>query len=73
MGWEYILIDAGWHKMTDNELDYIMAYAQYKEVGVWLWYKSGLAEEDRPNTFWDVMSDPQRRKEQYDKIAKWGS
>ena len=72
MGWEYILIDAGWHKMTDNELDYIMAYAQYKEVGVWLWYKSGLAEEDRPNTFWDVMSDPQRRKEQYDKIAKWG-
>lgn len=41
MGWEYMLIDAGWPDMKGGIVEDVVNYATKKGVGVWLWYYSG--------------------------------
>ena len=72
MGWEYILLDAGWHRMAENELNYIMQYAQNKNIGIWLWYHSGAGKPTETIDIWNLMSDPESRNAELDKIQSWG-
>lgn len=71
LGWEYVLLDAGWHRMTEDQLDYVMQYAKDKNVGIWLWYHSGIGSTEEPS-IWNLMSDPERRKAELDRIQAWG-
>lgn len=72
MGWEYILIDAGWHRMPSEDLEKITEYANGKQVGVWLWYHSGAGSSLENITIWNLMSDPQSRRKELDRIQKLG-
>lgn len=52
MGWEYSLIDANWNKMPDGTIEELVAYADERNVGIFLWYNSGgdhteVAEEPK--------------------------
>ena len=40
MGWEYALIDCGWHEMREGNIEGIIDYAKQKNVGIFLWYNS---------------------------------
>ncbi len=72
MGWEYMLIDAGWPEMKDGSVEDVVKYANQKGVGVWLWYHSGSGMPKEPLTVRNVMSDPVERKKELAKIQKWG-
>ena len=72
MGWEYVLLDAGWHKMPPEDLKRIVQYANSKQVGVWLWYHSGAGSSLENITVWNLMSDPQSRQKELERIQKLG-
>lgn len=66
MGYEFILVDAGWDTAKDigrARMPELVEYAQSKGVGVWLWYSSSgwwndIYEQGPIN----VMCDPIKRK-----------
>src|SRR5207248_3542153 len=81
MGWEYILVDAGW---SASWLPTLVTYARARHVGVWIWTSfSALdtaAERDADLPLWKswgvaglkidfVQSDGQARMKWYDAIA----
>ena len=41
MGWEHTLIDANWNLMAAGAIEDLIAYADARGVGVFLWYNSG--------------------------------
>lgn len=72
MGWEYMLIDAGWPEMKGGTAEEVVKYANGKGVGVWLWYHSGAGVPRDSITYRNVMSDPEGRKKEFGKLVKWG-
>ena len=63
MGWEYMLIDAGWQNMGNGgTMEDVVKYAQQKGVGVWLWYHSGAGREKDSVSTHRLMSDPELRR-----------
>lgn len=72
MGWEYTLVDANWDIMRNGTIHDLIAYANEKGVGVFLWYNSGgshNAVTERPRG----MMDQQRvRRYEFERLAKWG-
>ena len=58
--------------MAENELNYIMQYAQNKNIGIWLWYHSGAGKPTETIDIWNLMSDPKSRNAELDKIQSWG-
>ena len=65
MGWEGILVDAGWDKARDigyKRMPELVRYAASKGVGVWLWYSSSGWWNDIVQSPINVMSDPIARK-----------
>ena len=65
MGWEGILIDAGWDTARDigyARMPELVKYAASKGVGVWLWYSSSGWWNDIVQSPINVMSDPIARK-----------
>lgn len=62
MGWEYMLIDAGWPDMKGGNVEDVIKYANGKGVGVWLWYHSG-----------GVLSNDSARVDEFAKLEKWGA
>ena len=72
MGWEYMLIDAGWPEMTGGKVEDVIGYANKKGVGVWLWYHSGAGMPKDPLTVRNVMSNTAERKNEFAKLEKWG-
>lgn len=73
MGWEYVLIDAGWQRMADGgTMEDVVQYANEKGVGIWLWYHSGAGRgEDSPIAH-RLMSDPVQRKIEMKRIHELG-
>ncbi|MDZ4696163.1 MAG: glycoside hydrolase family 97 catalytic domain-containing protein [Deltaproteobacteria bacterium] len=73
LGWEYTLVDAGWHLMTGGTWLDVLAHAKEKKVGVMLWYNSGGVLNDvlraAPR---DLMFDPVIRRAEMKKIAAAG-
>lgn len=72
MGWEYMLIDAGWPEMKGGTVEDVINYANKKGVGVWLWYYSGASLRKDTVTIRNVMSIPSERKKEFAKLEKWG-
>ena len=69
MTWEYMLIDAGWPRMTGGTMEDVVAYANTKGVGVWLWYHCGAGQEITPS---NLMSHPEARKAEFKRIQQLG-
>lgn len=73
MGWEYVLIDAGWQRMTDGgTMEDVVKYASEKGVGIWLWYHSGAGRGDNFPTEQRLMSDPVQRRNEMKRIHELG-
>lgn len=73
MGWEYILIDAGWQRMANGgTMEDVVKYAQPKGVGVWLWYHSGAGRENDTVAARRIMSDPELRRAEMKRISEIG-
>jgi hypothetical protein len=74
LGWEYSLIDLGWHEMGNGgDVRKLIDYAESKNVGIILWYNSGGPHNRVPNACpCDIMHDPAKRKAEMEKIASWG-
>lgn len=72
MGWEYMLIDAGWPDMKGGTVEDVVNYATKKGVGVWLWYYSGSSLRKDTVTIRNLMSIPAERKKEFAKLQKWG-
>jgi len=74
LGWEYSLIDLGWHHMTNGgDIRKLIAYAKAKDVGLILWYNSG-GKHNEVNDAGprDIMCDPLRRVQEMKKLQEWG-
>ncbi len=73
MGWEYSLVDAGWHEMRGGNIEQLVNYANSQNVGILLWYNSGgphtRVMDAGPR---DRMYDPVIRKAEFQKISQWG-
>ena len=73
MGWEYSLVDAGWHEMNSGNIEQLVEYANSKNVGILLWYNSGgphtRVMDAGPR---DRMYDPEVRKAEFKKISQLG-
>jgi alpha-glucosidase len=72
MGWEYSLIDAGWHLMQGGNMEDLVKYANSKNVGIILWYHSGMGREKDTLSMANLMAFPDARKAEFEKIQKWG-
>lgn len=73
MGWEYMLIDAGWQNMGNGgTMEDVVKYAQKKNVGVWLWYHSGAGREQDTIAARRIMSDPELRRAEMQRISEIG-
>ncbi|HJL19397.1 MAG TPA: glycoside hydrolase family 97 catalytic domain-containing protein [Sandaracinaceae bacterium LLY-WYZ-13_1] len=74
MGWEHVLIDAGWDRWEDVEtvMPALVADAEARGVGVLLWYNSGGEHGSSDATPMDRMLDPTVRRAEMDRIAGWG-
>lgn len=73
MGWEYMLIDAGWQRMANGgTMEDVVKYAQQKGVGVWLWYHSGAGRENDTIASRRIMSDPELRRAEMKQISELG-
>ena len=73
LGWEYSLVDANWDIMEGGgTIEDLVKYANEKQIGLLLWYNSGGVHNkvtERPR---DIMSDPEKRKEEFKKLNSWG-
>lgn len=73
MGWEYILIDAGWQQMGNGgTMEDVVKYARQKGVGVWLWYHSGAGRESDTVAARRLMCDPVLRRAEMKRISRLG-
>lgn len=72
MGWEYSLVDANWDEMSGGNITQLIEYANFQNVGIWLWYNSGgeiNKVTERPR---DIMYQPELRKVEFAKLHKMG-
>lgn len=73
MGWEYMLIDAGWQRMSNGgSMEDVVKYAQKKGVGIWLWYHSGAGRDGDSIAANRLMSDTKLRREEMKRISDIG-
>jgi hypothetical protein len=72
MGWEYMLIDAGWYNMKDGDVENIVKYAKKKNVDIWLWYHSGAGRTTDTVNVMNLMSVPDVRKQEMQKLQLLG-
>lgn len=72
MGWEYMLIDAGWPQMTGGSMEDVVRYATSKDVGIWLWYHSGSGQPMDSITNRNLMSNREKRREELARLQKIG-
>jgi hypothetical protein len=72
MSWEYVLIDAGWPTIGNEKVQGLVDYAKSKNVGIFLWYHSGMGRENDSLTMANLMAFPEARKAEMQKINAWG-
>lgn len=72
MGWEYSLVDANWNVMKGGTVEQLAAYAQKKNIGLWLWYNSGGKHNEVEEQPRNIMSDPEARKAEFKRIRAMG-
>jgi alpha-glucosidase len=72
MGWEYMLIDAGWPEMKGGSVEDVIKYANSRNVGVWLWYHSGAGIRKDTVTVRNLMSVPGARRTEFGRLRSQG-
>jgi alpha-glucosidase len=72
MGWEYVLIDAGWPDMTGGTMEELVRYSNAKGVGIFLWYHSGMGREKDSLSMHNLFAFPEERKKEFQRIKSWG-
>lgn len=72
MGWEYMLIDAGWYNMKEGSVENIVKYGKKKNVDVWLWYHSGAGRSADTVNVMNLMSVPDIRRQEMKKLQTLG-
>jgi hypothetical protein len=72
MGWEYSLIDLGWHEMKNGNIKQLIDYAKSKGVGIILWYNSGGPHNHVDAWHVGIMDNPIKRKAEMKKLESWG-
>lgn len=72
MNWEYSLVDANWDRIKNGNIRQLVDYAKTKNVGIMVWYNSGGVQNIIPHGPRDVMSDSEKRKEEFAKLQSWG-
>lgn len=72
MGWEYVLIDAGWPQMEGGRMEDLVAYGEKKGVGIFLWYHSGMGREKDSLSIDNVLAFAEPRKKEFERIKQWG-
>lgn len=72
MGWEYVLIDAGWPKMENGSMEDLVKYANGKGVGIFLWYHSGMGRETDTLSMANLMAFTDSRRKELARIHEWG-
>jgi hypothetical protein len=73
MKWEYVLVDAGWPQMKNGSMEDLIKYANSKNVGIVLWYHSGMGREKDTLSYANLMAFPEERKKEFQKIQAWGA
>ena len=72
MGWEYVLIDAGWPQMEGGKIEDLVSYATSKRVGIFLWYHSGMGREKDTLSMANLMAFPESRRLEMAQLQRWG-
>lgn len=72
MGWEYMLIDAGWPNMGGGTMEDVVKYANSRNVGVWLWYHSGAGRSQDTISSFNLMAVKDARKAELARIQGLG-
>ncbi len=73
MGWEYSLVDAGWHIMEGGSLEELAEYARLKGIDLFIWYNSGGPHTRVMNAGpRDRMFDPEIRQQEMQRISELG-
>jgi hypothetical protein len=70
MGWEYSLVDSGWPAMEGGTWQQLAEYARPRQVGVLLWYHSGVPHPNYRNR--DTMWIAAKRREEMARVAAAG-
>lgn len=75
LGWEYVLVDAGWDQWSGGDADVlgVIDHAAAAGVGIHLWYNSGgphnVIASETPR---DLMHIAEVRRAELARIASWG-
>jgi len=72
MGWEYSLVDANWDQMKRGSIVELIDYAATRGVGIFMWYNSGGPHNQVTEAPRNLISDPTRRQQEFQKLRKWG-
>lgn len=72
LGWEYSLVDANWNSMQGGSIEELIEYAHGKNIGIIMWYNSGGPHNAVTEEVRDKMHDPDKRREEFEKLKKWG-
>lgn len=72
MGWEYVLIDAGWPRMENGTMEELVEYADGRGVGIFLWYHSGMGRETDTLSMANLMAFRDSRRKELARIQEWG-
>lgn len=75
-GWPYVVVDGKWDQVMapdpEAAIRALVDYARPRNVGIWLWYNSGGANNDRPGSPRDRMTAAAPRQAEFARIAGWG-
>lgn len=75
-GWDYVLIDAQWNRWNQDNAEPIVrdlvAYANARKIGLFLWYNSGGAHNPVMEGPRDRMHDRTVRQAEFARLSEWG-
>ena len=75
MGWEYVLVDAGWDEwpQAEEQVRQLVQLAGESDVSILLWYNSGGEHSFNQNaTPMDRMLDAEVRRAEMERLREWG-
>jgi len=72
MGWEYSLVDANWNRIPEQEFSELLAHADEKNVGLFLWYNSGGSNNAVTEAPRNLMAERTLRRAEFKRISELG-
>jgi hypothetical protein len=72
MHWPYTLVDANWNIMQHGDIEQLAQYAASKNIGLFIWYNSGGANNTVSEQPRDRLSDSAGRRKEFAWLQKIG-